>query len=231
MGETEQKNNLSFYSDFIDKAMKSTIWDEGNNVLYDLCNNKPEHIDPKVITAKIWLIGRTYAAAIERTKNSDLPKGDNFYTEKVIPLIQNSDIDKCFKLLKTYNEINDENKKTIMEIHKKVTNLFYDISKLNKRSLASKYLHFHFPHLYFIYDSRVVKAFRCFKTQKNSNINVDTDEKYMLFFEKCLQIRRCIEYKFKKKLTPRQLDNLFLDLDTKTCEKDYFDCRSTIKLG
>jgi len=41
----------------------------GNTVLYDLCKSYPRHDEEDVIASKIWLIGRAYAAAIERGKN------------------------------------------------------------------------------------------------------------------------------------------------------------------
>lgn len=46
--------------------METTPWDLGNQVLYDVCRQNPDHTDEQAIIAKILLIGRTYAAAIER---------------------------------------------------------------------------------------------------------------------------------------------------------------------
>lgn len=46
------------------------VWDLGNRVLYDLCQSHPEHTRDDEIVAKIWLIGRSYAASIERRKNA-----------------------------------------------------------------------------------------------------------------------------------------------------------------
>ena len=45
---------------------KNRVWDLGNKVLYDLCSSYPYHKTDEEIIAKIWLIGRSYAAAIER---------------------------------------------------------------------------------------------------------------------------------------------------------------------
>ena len=41
-------------------------WGWGNGVLYRMCRNNPRHRDRDVIVGKMWLIGRAYAASIER---------------------------------------------------------------------------------------------------------------------------------------------------------------------
>ncbi|MFC1785893.1 hypothetical protein ACFLZA_00835, partial [Candidatus Neomarinimicrobiota bacterium] len=73
----------------IDNAIQSNEWDFGNEVLYELCKKNFEHKEDDKIIAKVWLIGRAYAAAIERRKNkTDI--NDDFYVEKVAPIFQNS---------------------------------------------------------------------------------------------------------------------------------------------
>ena len=62
--------------DCLEKAKAPSPWNVGNKVLYDLCRERPLHTDTQAVLAKIWLIGRAYAAAIERRKNktSNNPK-------------------------------------------------------------------------------------------------------------------------------------------------------------
>jgi len=48
------------------RAIDDTIWDTANGILYGLCRKYPGHTDDAIIVAKLWLIGRSYAAAIER---------------------------------------------------------------------------------------------------------------------------------------------------------------------
>ena len=59
-------------------------WEYGNSVLYRMCEEEPEHKQIDVIVGKIWLIGRSYAAAIERRKNA-VVVGDDFYYDVVAP--------------------------------------------------------------------------------------------------------------------------------------------------
>jgi hypothetical protein len=52
---------------FVEEALEAQkIWDLGNDTLYRLCAEHPGHTEDHVIIAKTWLIGRAYAAAVER---------------------------------------------------------------------------------------------------------------------------------------------------------------------
>lgn len=51
-----------------------------------MCKENPLHTQADVVVGKIWLIGRSYAATIERRKNT-VESGDDFYYNKVAPKI------------------------------------------------------------------------------------------------------------------------------------------------
>ena len=38
----------------------------GNETLYKMCKDRPLHDDVDTISSKLWIIGRSYAASIER---------------------------------------------------------------------------------------------------------------------------------------------------------------------
>lgn len=76
----------------IKTAKSPSPWRVGNEVLYELCRTRPTHTDEADVIAKIWLIGRSYAAAIERRRNKS-DGNDNFYVDKVAPAIRRSSID------------------------------------------------------------------------------------------------------------------------------------------
>ena len=52
----------------VEKAKSREGFDIGNDVLYQMCEKYPSHTNEEEIIGKIWLIGRSYAAAIERAK-------------------------------------------------------------------------------------------------------------------------------------------------------------------
>ena len=194
---------------------RGEAWDVGNNVLYQLCKDCPKHEDHREIIAKIWLIGRAYAAAIERRKNKE-QENDHFYEDTVAPMMAGSAIDDRLIALETETEITDQNTKAILETHKYLTDLFCLMTKIDKRSLASKYLHFHRPELFYIYDSRAVNAMR--RIMPNSSVQQKhngADNEYAKFFVKMDYLRKKIFENESLLLTPRQLDNILLSYEYK----------------
>ena len=64
---TDEKALLNNYREFVEQSkVKGPRWAFGNEVLYRMCRESPLHEDPDVVVGKVWLIGRSYAAAIER---------------------------------------------------------------------------------------------------------------------------------------------------------------------
>jgi len=192
-------------------AQSGTPWDVGNQFLYDLCRKRPEHTDVATVIAKVWIIGRTYAAAIERRRNR-ISLNEQFYIKTVGPKIVRSNIDGWIVDARRYHQPNDESFATLMKVHYQVMQLFNAISGLNKRALASKYLHFHLPNLFYIYDSRAVAAMRQLGSivGRVSGKVTTADEEYWRFASKCLRLQNHVEHQFGVCLTPRQLDNLLL---------------------
>lgn len=146
-------------------ARQITPWDYGNEILYNLCRDNFSHDKDDRILTKALFIGRIYAAAIERRRNKSKDINDNFYTNKVVPTFRKSNLDKHFFKLKKIKKLSADNIAQVLETHHYLTATIYNITKLDKRSFASKYLHFHFPDLFFIYDSRAVIALRQFTSQ------------------------------------------------------------------
>jgi len=196
---------------FVKASQQPSPWDLGNRVLYDLCKTHPGHRAEDEIVAKIWLIGRAYAAAIERRKNGD-ENSDNFYLKMVVPTIRKYNIDCWLGRLKDVASTTTETLPLVTETHQNVMILFEQISGLNKRSLASKYLHFHYPNIFFIYDSRAYNAMRVLKdiTGRAPKGNGEGDNEYRKFVIKCVALRDHLKKEYQVSLTPRQLDTLLL---------------------
>jgi hypothetical protein len=194
-------------------AKAPSPWRVGNQVLYDLCRSRPAHNRHEDILAKIWLIGRSYAAAIERRSNKTVGN-DDFYIRTVAPKIATSDIDQWITAAKRCKRWSDDSWNTLLDVHLETTQLFNKISGLNKRSLASKYLHFHVPDMFYIYDSRAVKAIQILKSIVGRARRSDTaaDGEYRKFAEKCCLLHQHLIERYGTDLTPREIDNLLLYL-------------------
>lgn len=198
------------------KKSLSSPWDFGNKVLYNLCADNFDHQYSEKVLSKVWLIGRAYSAAIERRKIKEVDN-DDFYLKKVIPAFLKSDIDLYLYDLKQYSELTLEVLPKVLKAHQYVTNLTASITDLEKRSFSSKYLHFHLPHLFFIYDSRVVGALRNFisrvpKPMDEMLLSNEIDQEYAKYVCKCYLLRAEINHQFNISLTTRQLDNILIDV-------------------
>ncbi len=200
-------------ADFVARAIGRSVWDFGNRVFYDLCANHPHHDEDDVIVAKVWLIGRSYAAAIERRRsNTPSLNGDAFYERSVAPNIRKSGIDKWFRSISddASNDI-----ALILRVHKKVMDLFGEISGLGKRSLASKYLHFHFPSRYYIFDTRAMKGIQALTTGVGRNLHSlrNYDETYARFYLRAQTLNAELNSLVGRSLSPRELDKVLLAWD------------------
>jgi hypothetical protein len=204
----------NFVEELIHKATDDDDdWLFANEVLYNLCKEHPSHDDVSKIIAKIWLIGRSYAAPIERGRAS-LGSSEDFYTNSVGPVLRDSEIDKliCEAKGKTPDEFSLQQ---LIDAHGALTETFKKISNMNNRSLASKYLHFHLPEFVYIYDSRANVAIK--KLNKMFGVPERKfeggDAEYRCFSEKCLNVQTQIDRSYGVTLTPRKLDNLLLAIE------------------
>ena len=151
-------------------------------MLYDLCSAHPTHDEVEYIASKIWLIGRAYAAAIERRRECRNIGNDAFYERNVAWFIKSRRIDRWISKAAWHQSISSESLPDILDVHCTLTALFKEISGSDKRSLASKYLHFHFPALFFIYDTRAVWALRQLIGQtKQPSVSTAHDPEYARF--------------------------------------------------
>jgi hypothetical protein len=202
----------------VDLASAPSPWDLGNEVLYTLCRDHPAHKNPSVVIAKVWLIGRAHAAVIERRRGRH-EASDSFYIESVAVDIMRSGIDEWIEEAKEKVGRGESAVTQMLATHAKVTQLFEGIAGLNKRSLASKYLHFHVPSLFFIYDTRAAEGVRVLAAPlgRTTGGNGDADSEYRRFVEKCVTLQGLIEGRLAVRLSPRQLDNLLLHVHACTC--------------
>lgn len=202
----------------IDDCLKPKVWDLGNETLYRLCENHFDHSSAEKIIAKTWLIGRSYSVSLERVREKK-KISDNFYTDFVVPHFKNSELDNLLNTVK-YLPCSVENSFEILNVHNSLTKLINVFTEMNKRSFASKYLHFHLPVTFFIYDTRAVQALKKFVPAlpddlKGYSKNFNFDKKYTDFYFRCLHLQKRIATEQKIILSPREIDNLLLEYSNK----------------
>lgn len=198
--------NFEFSLPTEDDMLKSECSIEflGNNILYNMCSAYPSHSVGEEVHSKLWLIGRSYAAALERNTQKRLTK--DIYRATVAALINGgNEFDEMINKLKP---ISDE--KTLNEalaVHKKLLDIFSNTTGMEKRSLASKYLHFHRRDVFYIFDSRASTALsRHVKGSLKSQSQYDNE--YYKFCTKAFAFKIAIKEGYGRELDPRELDNL-----------------------
>lgn len=208
---------IEITKDDINYALGPSPWDLGNEVLYSLCQQHPKHDMGNAIIAKVWLIGRSYAAAIERRKNAE-ETSDDFYEITVVEKIKKSNLDDWLANLP--NQVLDpwHGLGSVITVHKRLMDIFSDLTGLGKRALASKYLHFHRPDLFFIYDSRAKEAITKITPRPNEIKDItaeESDSEYHIFCRRSQCLRDSISERFGETLTPRQIDKILLRITDK----------------
>jgi hypothetical protein len=181
-------------------------WTWANSILYQMCEERPEHVDPNVVAGKMLLIGRSYAAQIERRSGAGPDGGDAIYA-RVAARIAASNLDERLQSLSHIPSLTRESIGPVLGVHKFLMDeIAIETGGIGRRSFCSKYLHFHKPHLFLIYDSRARSAI--WSKSKSQNLlslasSIEFDSEYGQF------VLRCIHYRdhTRPELTPRQLDD------------------------
>ena len=117
----------------------------GNKVLYDMCKNNPLHKINDVISGKVWLIGRSYAVAIERVREKKYIN-DDFYGE-MVPKIFN---EYYANFDDEVNDVKENDINGILSVHRKLTDAIKKVTGLEKRIIQFKISTFS-PPGYFLY--------------------------------------------------------------------------------
>ncbi len=195
---------------FVNDALRRhAAWGVGNEALYALCRKYPEHHRVDEIVAKVWLIGRTYAAAIERQRAAGKSSGDDFYVDRVGPMIRSARIDRWLKPLRALRR---PDAARVVPAHARLTELFRQISGTEKHSLASKYLHFHLPKAVYIFDERASRGIR--RVTEAQHLRElpfkEFDDTYARFYLRCCEFHDELEELMGRRLSPREVDTVLL---------------------
>jgi len=159
-----------------------------DNILYDMCKRWPHHNDLPAVQAKVTIIGRTYAAGLERKGGEDYRKG---ILETVANTLNKNStrIDRDVATLRNLKQLSMIVQDCILGTHGNMVSLLRKETKtkLNFRSFVSKYLHFHAP-IVPLFDSRASSVIRELYPWRRSRNRIrifhkeSYDEVYSKFF-------------------------------------------------
>lgn len=165
------------------------------------------------------LIGRAYSATAERGRSAGSTAGssnDEFYVRDLPRALRASTLDSRLGALRTLRRITNENAFEVILTHAVLMAVLRDLTGLEKRSLASKYLHFHLPRLFFIFDGRAQRMMRLVSPVVRRRPDLPAlggDPQYETFVASALALRGQLEGRFGVQLTPRRLDRVLLALE------------------
>jgi len=183
--------------EFLTDALSRSIQDTRSRALYDLCFFHRHHLKDELVVDKLRLIGRLYA---------EYGAGLGFSPELGAHCLSKSPVDRWFSTLSTAEQLDGW---LLLELHKRVMDVFADMSDTEARSLASKYLHFHFPELFCIYDSQVDGAVRALVDGDRGFLAMgDHDPVYGCFHAGCRKLADRLAPLIGRRLSPRELDRV-----------------------
>ena len=194
----------------------------GNEVLYRMCAERTGHGCIDTVADKLWLIGRSYAASVDRQQIEKQPNGSvedtQYHIERTAWLMIQNGLDDQLDKVKDIDRPTMANIDRILEVHHFLTALFNKPrreggSGHRKRSLASKYLHFHQPKAFFIFDS--ISSANVSREIKRLHIGLqsvqldEADPEYASYVQRCIAYRDSYLEPVRlggKRATPRRLD-------------------------
>jgi len=167
--------------------------------LYDLCFMYRHHQRDEIVADKLRLITRLYTDSLAWPSKA-------FSAEAAAHHLTRSKVDHWFGSLSTAEELDIS---LLLELHRRLMKVFHDLSDEEARSLASKYLHFHFPELFFVYDTRIATALALLIHGDCGFLALaEFDPAYGRFHACCRKLTERIVPLVGRQLSPRELDRV-----------------------
>ena len=184
--------------EFITDTLAQSVQDVRTRALYELCFLHRHHFRSEIVADKLRMIQRLCA-------DHGLAVSEVSPEFAALRLGQ-SGVDRWFAGLTTAEQIDPA---LMFEIHKRVMDVFDDLPPDQARSIASKYLHFHFPELFYLYDSRVERAAILLGRGECGYLaGGDHDPLYARFFACCRKLVDTFAPLAGRRPNPRELDRL-----------------------
>lgn len=124
-------------------ALKEYDYEPGMQALYGLCKRYPRHDSQEATISKLWLIGRSHAAALERTRE---PDAHNSPYRPTARRLATGRLDELLgQARKPRPAFSREHCEAAVAVVDYLAGEFHKTTGQWKQSLAAKYVHFHVP--------------------------------------------------------------------------------------
>jgi hypothetical protein len=188
-------------------------WSLIDTTLRDICIRYPGHSDRRVVVAKLGIIGRTYAAGLERGVRRSGSQGGALFTVADHVYRNHARIDKIVgRVTAQEGPLDQASLEVVLRAHGQLDRLITEvrINGHSARSFASKYLHFHNP-IVPIYDSYAWKKLRKLVPSKPELeiLPKAGDPNYRQFLQRFWSLHRALR-RAGRKPTARRIDSYLL---------------------
>jgi hypothetical protein len=182
--------------EFIEDALTGAVVDPRTRALYELCFLHRHHFQDDIVADKLRMIVRV---CVEQGL-----KVDDFSPELVAHRLGQSGIDRWFASLATAEQLDAS---LAFEVHKRVMEVLSDLPIEQARSLASKYLHYHYPELFYIHDVGLENAAHELGEGECGYLaRTEHDQVYGAFFACCRKLADKFAPLCGHRPSPRDLD-------------------------
>lgn len=183
--------------EFIADTLAQPVLDPRPRALYELCHMHRHHGQGDIVADKLRMIVRLLADA-------GLPLG-GFSPEYVAHRLVRSGVDGWFSAIATAERIEPP---LLFEVHGRAMGVFSELPPEQARAIASTYLHFHFPELFFLYDPKLTAAAYALGGTCGDPSDCRHDPEYGRFFACCEELTHRLIGPAGRRLTPRELDRV-----------------------
>lgn len=165
--------STSLTREFITEALAESVADPRVRALYELCFLRRDHLNTRIVHDKLNLIARLPSSGGERAP---------FSIEAIAHRLEKSGIDHWFSALRTAEDISIA---SLLDLHARIMPVFGELPEDEARTLASRYLHFHFPELFCIYDAALDQSMQNLLAQAAMPEQPTADAVYAAYFQRC----------------------------------------------
>ena len=184
--------------EFITEALAGSSLEPRMRALYELCFMQRHHFSDGIVADKLRILVRLCAERGIRI--------ESFSPEYFAHCLSRAEVDRWFGRLASAEQLDVA---LVLELHKRMMNVFDALPEADARSLVSKYLHFHFPDLFFIFDSRVEAAsMKLGKGEFGYLALTDHDPTYGRFYVCCRRLVDKLVSVVGRRLSPLELDRV-----------------------
>ncbi|UZE84771.1 hypothetical protein [Pseudomonas viciae] len=216
-----QKEKRHYLTDeFIGTDEGCGIFIPANKALYGFVRENPSHTDHAQVASKALIIGRSLAASVERRKKGDEDDEDGYegstggFYERLAKSICSSDVGLEASFLPAGERLAGSVCTAVNKVHSRLCEAISAVTNKDASSFASKYLHFHFPTLFPMVDSRAREALKWIANEEGlvfAPTTAGMSKNYATYIDFYTRVRSLFEEELGREISLRQMDNILLN--------------------